>query len=67
MVMQGLRIARGLLMVCDPCLGALRHGQFIDGSNTIAPDKAEHVFDEICANCYDYNRPLIDDMLGSSE
>ena len=54
-------------MVCDPCLGALRHGQFIDGSNTIAPDKAEHVFDEICANCYDYNRPLIDDMLGSSE
>jgi len=33
----------------------------------IPPDQAERVFDEICANCYDYNRPLIDDMLGSSE
>lgn len=54
-------------MVCDACLGALKQGHYIEGSSVIAPDKAERVFDEICANCYDYNRPLIDDMLGSSE
>jgi len=65
--MQGLRIARGLLMVCDHCERALRQAHFVDERGAIPPDRAEHVFDEICANCFDYNRPLIDDMLGSSE
>jgi len=54
-------------MVCNHCETALRQGHFVDERDNIPPDKAELVFDEICANCYDYNRPLIDDMLGSSE
>jgi hypothetical protein len=65
--MHGLRLARGLLMVCPHCETALRQGRFVDTHNAIPPDMAERVFDEICANCFDYNRPLIDDMLGSSE
>jgi len=65
--MHGFRIARGLLMVCPLCERALRQGHFVDQRDTVPPEMAERVFDEICANCFDYNRPLIDDMLGSSE
>ena len=54
-------------MVCDHCEHALRQAHFVDERGAIPPDRAERVFDEICANCFDYNRPLIDDMLGSSE
>jgi hypothetical protein len=67
LLMQGLRISRGLLMVCDPCLSLLRQDRLVDQTNTIMPEHAEQVFDEICPNCLDYNRPLVDDMLGSSE
>ena len=65
--MQSLRIARGLLMVCDQCVTVLRQDRLVDDRNTIMPEDAEQVFDEICPNCLDYNRPLVDDMLGSSE
>jgi len=54
-------------MVCNHCLTTLQQHHFVEANNTILPERAEQVFDEICANCYDYNRPLIDDMLGSSE
>ena len=54
-------------MVCEHCETVLRQGRFVDASNAISPDMAELVFHEICTNCLDYNRPLIDDMLGSSE
>jgi hypothetical protein len=29
--------------------------------------KSDEVIHDICANCHDYNKPLIDDILGSSE
>jgi spermidine synthase len=36
-----------------------------DARNFIADHEA--LFDTICMGCTDINRPLIDDMLGSSE
>ena len=59
-------VARGLMMLCDSC-----HEQVVviekltDHKNFIADHEA--LFDTICMGCTDINRPLIDDMLGSSE
>ena len=39
--------------------------KIFDGKNYVADHEA--LFDTICPGCLDLNRPLIDDMLGSSE
>jgi len=37
----------------------------VDHKNYVSDHEA--LFDSICPGCIDINRPLIDDMLGSSE
>ena len=39
--------------------------KLVDGRNFVSNHEA--LFDTICMGCTDINRPLIDDMLGSSE
>jgi hypothetical protein len=56
---------RGLMMLCDTCYEHVQTGRLVDGRNYVADHEA--LFDEICPGCIDINRPLIDDMLGSSE
>lgn len=66
--MKSVGIARGMLMVCDPCYAHLQEERLIDGMGRISvTDTAISTFDHLCPNCYDNNKPLIDDMIGSSE
>jgi hypothetical protein len=41
----------------------------IEDSGQIEDDRAssDKVIDDICPNCYDNNKPLLDDLLGSEE
>ena len=52
-------------MLCDSCYDQVIHDKLPDQRNFIA--NHELLFDTICLGCTDINRPLIDDMLGSSE
>lgn len=63
--MHVIRLMRGPFQLCDACYGAVLHDKLIDDQNCAADHEA--LFDHICPNCYDRNRVLIDDMLGSSE
>jgi len=56
---------RGLMMLCDTCYEHVMTDRLVDGRNYVADHEA--LFDTICPGCTDINRPLIDDMLGSSE
>jgi len=56
---------RGPFQLCDPCYDIIVTEKLVDDRNVAADHDA--VFDHVCPNCYDRNRPLIDDMLGSSE
>lgn len=58
-------VSRGLMMLCDSCYDQVIHDKLPDHRNFIA--NHELLFDTICLGCTDINRPLIDDMLGSSE
>lgn len=58
-------VSRGLMMLCDSCHEQVFVEQLVDGRNFVANHEA--LFDTICLGCTDINRPLIDDMLGSSE
>ncbi|WP_447597969.1 hypothetical protein [Nitrospira sp. Nam80] len=58
-------VMRGLMMLCDTCYDEVMHDQIVDQRNFVAD--YETLFDVICPGCLDINRPLIDDMLGSSE
>ena len=58
-------VMRGLMMLCDTCHEEVNSEQLIDAKNYVADHEA--LFDTICPGCLDLNRPLIDDMLGSSE
>lgn len=58
-------VMRGLMMLCDTCHGQVVAEHLVDGRNFVADYEA--LFDAICPGCLDINRPLIDDMLGSSE
>ena len=58
-------VMRGLLMLCDTCHGEVVAENLVDDRNYVADHEA--LFDSICPGCIDINRPLIDDMLGSSE
>jgi hypothetical protein len=58
-------VSRGLMMLCDTCYDQVVHDQLPDHRNFVS--NHELLFDTICLGCTDINRPLIDDMLGSSE
>jgi len=56
---------RGLMMLCPACYDIIHEEKLVDKKNYVADHEA--FFDVICPGCEDLNRPLIDDMLGSSE
>ncbi len=58
-------VMRGLMMLCEACYEQVKTEGLVDGRNYVS--NYETLFDSICPGCEDLNRPLIDDMLGSSE
>jgi hypothetical protein len=58
-------VMRGLMMLCETCYDHVHTDKLVDARNYVADHEA--LFDAICPGCTDLNRPLIDDMLGSSE
>lgn len=58
-------VMRGFMMLCDTCHEHVLADKLVDDRNYVADHEA--LFDAICLGCTDINRPLIDDMLGSSE
>ncbi|HSA61498.1 MAG TPA: hypothetical protein VLE03_04605 [Nitrospiraceae bacterium] len=58
-------VSRGLMMLCETCYEQVMTEKLPDAKNFVADHEA--LFDTICLGCTDINRPLIDDMLGSSE
>ncbi|MBM4119631.1 MAG: hypothetical protein ACKOBZ_02900 [Nitrospira sp.] len=58
-------VMRGLMMLCGTCYEQVIQERLADGRSYVADHEA--LFDAICPGCTDLNRPLIDDMLGSSE
>ena len=53
------------MMLCETCYDHVMEEKLTDARNFVADH--ESLFDTICLGCTDINRPLIDDMLGSSE
>ncbi len=58
-------VMRGLMMLCETCHDQVVTEGLPDARNFVSDHEA--LFDTICPGCTDINRPLIDDMLGSSE
>ena len=58
-------IMRGLMMLCESCYREVVDERLVDHRNYVEDHDA--LFDLVCPGCEDINRPLIDDMLGSSE
>ena len=52
-------------MLCPVCFDSVHEEKLVDEKNYV--DDHEALFDVICPGCEDINRPLVDDMLGSSE
>lgn len=62
--MNQVGISRGFLVLCNACMTLLKEERRVDAKGRAVSDDVIH---ELCANCYDYNKPLIDDIEGSSE
>lgn len=62
---QTVSVMRGLMMLCETCYDQVHLEQLVDSRNYVADH--ETLFATICPGCTDLNRPLVDDMLGSSE
>jgi hypothetical protein len=58
-------VMRGIMMLCPTCYESIIEENLVDEKNYVEDHEA--FFDLICPGCEDINRPLIDDMLGSSE
>ncbi|MCI0426836.1 MAG: hypothetical protein L0Z46_02320 [Nitrospiraceae bacterium] len=58
-------VSRGLMMLCETCYAQVMADKLTDARNFV--ENHDILFDTICVGCTDINRPLIDDMLGSSE
>lgn len=56
---------RGLMILCPTCYDQVFEEKLVNEQNFVADH--ESLFDVICPGCEDINRPLVDDMLGSSE
>lgn len=61
---KNVRVSRGFLVLCIECFDYLSQQKQIDTRSISVSDEIIH---DLCPNCTDYNRPLIDDLLGSSE
>jgi len=53
------------MILCSVCYDSVHEEKLVDAKNYVEDHEA--FFDLICPGCEDLNRPLIDDMLGSSE
>jgi len=53
------------MMLCDVCYEQVFAENLVDQRNFVSDH--ESLFDTVCIGCTDINRPLVDDMLGSSE
>ncbi len=62
---QTVGVARGLMMLCNTCFDQVMAEKLVNDKNFVTDH--EMLFDSLCLGCLDINRPLIDDMLGSSE
>jgi len=60
-----VKVMRGIMMLCPICFESVNEEKLVDEKNYVEDHEA--FFDLICPGCEDINRPLIDDMLGSSE
>lgn len=58
-------VMRGVMMLCDTCYQDVVDEQLADDRSYV--ENYEALFDVLCPGCEDINRPLVDDMLGSSE
>ncbi len=58
-------VMRGLMMLCETCYEQVLADNLVNEKHYVADH--ELLFDTICMGCTDINRPLIDDMMGSSE
>lgn len=58
-------VMRGRMILCSFCYESVYQEKLVDEKNYV--EDHETFFDLICPGCEDLNRPLIDDMLGSSE
>ncbi len=58
-------VMRGVMMLCDTCYQDALEEELTDNKNYV--ENYEELFDLLCPGCEDINRPLVDDMLGSSE
>ena len=58
-------VMRGRMILCSFCYDSVQEEKLVDEKNYVEDHEA--FFDLICPGCEDLNRPLIDDMLGSSE
>ena len=63
--MHQVGVSRGFLGVCDVCYALLKEEKLINTSGRGESD--DGVVNELCANCQDFNKPLIDDLMGSAE
>tara|TARA_B000000460_G_C21314908_1_gene306014 strand:- start:221 stop:382 length:162 start_codon:yes stop_codon:yes gene_type:complete len=53
------------MMLCEACYQEVLEEKLANEKNYVEDHEA--LFDTICPGCEDINRPLVDDMLGSSE
>ena len=60
-----VKVMRGYMMLCAVCFDSVHEEKLVDEKNYV--DDHDAMFDIICPGCEDINRPLVDDMLGSSE
>ena len=58
-------VMRGIMMLCETCYQDVVEEKLTDDRNYV--EDYEALFDVLCPGCEDINRPLVDDMLGSSE
>lgn len=58
-------VMRGVMMLCDTCYRDVMDEKLADDRSYV--ENYEALFDVLCPGCEDINRPLVDDMLGSSE
>ncbi len=64
-VRKTVSVMRGMMILCSVCFDSIHEENLVDPKNYVEDHEA--FFDLICLGCEDLNRPLIDDMLGSSE
>lgn len=62
--MHRILISRGFLGICDSCHAFFKEEKMVDAKGRAVTDDVIHA---VCPNCHDYNKPLIDDILGSAE